>query len=130
MIRHGRLLHADLLGRLAAIGHTQTVVIADAGLPLPPGVPVVDLALTHGVPRFGAVLDAVLDTLVVESALVADELSGQPAQPAIHALLGSLPTARVPHERLKQLTAAASVIVRTGECTPYANVILTGGVDF
>ena len=38
---------------------------------------------------------------------------------------------RVPHEQFKALTRdGTSAFVRTGECTPYANVILCSGVTF
>jgi D-ribose pyranase len=36
----------------------------------------------------------------------------------------------VPHESFKELTREAVAIVRTGEFTPYANVILVAGVVF
>ena len=36
----------------------------------------------------------------------------------------------VSHEDFKRLTQQARVMVRTGECTPYANVILVAGVTF
>jgi D-ribose pyranase len=36
----------------------------------------------------------------------------------------------IPHEEFKARTAAARAVVRTGEFTPYANVILIAGVTF
>jgi D-ribose pyranase len=36
----------------------------------------------------------------------------------------------VAHEELKRLTASARAVVRTGECTPYANIVLIAGVTF
>ena len=65
MLRNG-ILNAPLAGALARLGQTHQVVIADAGLPLPYGVPscaVVDLTLVAGIPRFEEVLDAVLDAM-------------------------------------------------------------------
>ena len=54
------LLHSELSGLIAAMGHGDLLVIGDAGLPVPPGVRCIDLAVTRGVPRFFDVLDAVL----------------------------------------------------------------------
>ena len=65
MTRDG-ILNAQLLSAIAHCGHTQTLVICDAGLPLPPGVPVIDLALVRGVPTFLEALKAVAGQLVVE----------------------------------------------------------------
>ena len=36
----------------------------------------------------------------------------------------------IPHEELKRLTASARAVVRTGETTPFANVVLVAGVTF
>ena len=53
------LLHAELSQLIAAMGHGDAIVIADAGLPVPAGTRCIDLAVTRGVPSFEQVLDAV-----------------------------------------------------------------------
>ena len=130
MLRHG-ILNARLAGALARLGHTHQVVIADAGLPLPYGVPgctIVDLALVAGVPRFEQVLNAVLDTIVVVHAEAALESRSHPAHEWITARLDNV--SLVSHEELKARLPEAQLVVRTGESTPYANVILHCGVPF
>jgi D-ribose pyranase len=131
-MRKSGVLHARLAAVLTELGHTDLLVVADAGLPIPPGVERIDLALVPSVPGFVETLRAVLAELAVESAIVADELversPGMFAQ--LKGLLGELPMQTVPHNDLKRLTAGARAVVRTGECTPYANVILVAGVTF
>ena len=129
MKRRG-ILHADLAREVARLGHTHHVVVADCGLPLPRGgdVAVVDLALVTGVPSFEQVLDALLDELVVEASTIADEARGTAVERWV-TTRGLEPSA-VPHERLKELTAGAALVVRTGEATPFANVLLRCGVPF
>lgn len=122
------LQNAPLLARLAALGHTDLVVIADVGLPCPPGVPVVDLSLVRGLPRFVDVLTALTDDVVFEGALMASEASESGPLRAVTAKVGA--PELVPHEEFKARTADARLIVRTGETTPYANVALRCGVDF
>jgi D-ribose pyranase len=39
-------------------------------------------------------------------------------------------SATVPHDELKTLVADCAFVVRSGESTPYANLILTCGVPF
>ncbi|MDI3298760.1 MAG: D-ribose pyranase [Bacillota bacterium] len=132
-MRRDGLLHADLVGLLAALGHGQTVVVADAGLPIPPGVRRIDLAVMPGLPGFLPVLEAVAGAMVVEGATVAEELAaGNPSLLGeIRKLLGpDVPLERVPHEELKRQSGQAAAVVRTGEFTPYANVILRAGVAF
>lgn len=123
------ILNGPLSGAIATLGHGDLVVIADCGLPFPLlGAPVIDLAVVPGMPPFTAVLDALLDELVVESALGAEECRGGPVEAWIR---DRLPAADfIPHEQFKALTAAAKILVRTGEATPYANIVLRCGVPF
>jgi len=132
-VKRSPLLHAELSQVIAALGHGDMVVIGDAGLPIPDGPKRIDLALTPGIPRIADVLKAVLSEMQVERALLAREAVEQ--LPA-----GTLPVwcegqlAVVPetisHEELKRLSARARAVIRTGECTPYANIVLCAGVTF
>ncbi|MFF1486473.1 D-ribose pyranase [Streptomyces sp. NPDC058319] len=124
------ILNRHLAGALAELGHTDEVLVCDAGMPIPDGPRVVDLAFRAGVPSFAEVLDGLLAELVVEGATAAAESRG--ANPAVSALLEDrLPgLVLVPHERLKELSAGARLVVRTGEARPYANVLLRCGVFF
>lgn len=130
MLRDHALLNPALLAQLAGAGHTDLVVVADAGLPLPRGVPVVDLSLVPGTPSFADTTSAILSALAVESAVIAAESAGQPAEAQLAALLDGLPVNVVSHAQLKELSQQAHVIVRTGECSPYANVALVAGTAF
>lgn len=127
MKKHG-ILNGPLSGAIATLGHGDLVVVADCGLPLPSKGPVVDLALVSGMPPFTAVLDALLDELVVEFALAAEECRGGPVEGWIRSRLPE--TDYIPHDQLKGLTPAAKILVRTGEATQYANIILRSGVAF
>ena len=131
MRRHG-LLNAELLGVISAMGHTDTIVVADAGLPIPPGVTRIDLAVVPGVPSFLDVVRAVCDAGVFEAVTVAEELRERDASlaDAVRAAAGGAASEAVPHERLKEMSGRAVAVVRTGEFTPYANAILHAGVPF
>ena len=127
MRRHG-ILHPELSAHLARLGHTDTFVIGDAGLPVPPGVARVDLAVTLGVPGFAEVADAILAEIEVEAAVIAAEAAGSPAGRVLEARFPGAEA--VPHEELKERMEQARFVVRTGETTPYANVIVRCGVPF
>jgi D-ribose pyranase len=131
------LLHPALARIVAGIGHGQTLVLADAGLPIPPGVERIDLAVTCGVPGLAPVLEAVVAELAVERAIIAREASEAPAsgkeslpQLLSRVLSPGTPVEAISHEELKARSAQAVAVVRTGECTPYWNVILVAGVSF
>ncbi len=131
MKKHGILQH-DVSRVIATLGHTDSLVVADAGLPVPPGVERIDLAVSPGIPRFLDVLRAVLDDMQVERAVIASEMKD--ASPVLYGelmqMLGSIPIEQTRHEEFKQRTRTARAVVRTGEFTPYANVILISGVVF
>ncbi|MFD3642622.1 D-ribose pyranase [Streptomyces griseus] len=124
------ILNRHLAGAIAELGHGDTVLVCDAGMPIPPGPRVIDLAFRAGTPSFAEVLDGLLDELVVEGATAAEEI--RDANPDAAALLDvHFPWLEaVPHDELKARSAAARLVVRTGEARPYANVLLRCGVFF
>lgn len=127
------LLHAELSRIIASMGHSDSLVIGDAGLPVPDGVAVIDLALTQGVPPFIQTLRVVLSELQVQEAIVAQELADA-SHDIYHELQNILPAdvvvRSVAHTEFKTLTKRAKAVVRTGEFTPYSNIILVAGVVF
>lgn len=126
------LLHVGLSQLVAGLGHGDLVVIADAGLPVPAGTPCIDLALTRGVPSFDQVLQALLSEMQVERAALAEEaLQRSPGfVDKVGERLPGVPVERLSHDELKRRSATARAIVRTGEFTPYANLLLYAGVVF
>lgn len=127
-------LNAQLARVICEMGHTDLLVVTDAGLPIPPGVERIDLALKQGVPSFLDVLDTVLDELEVEAAVASAEIAE--VSPQMLDLLRSrldqrgVTLALVPHAEFKARTAGARAAVRSGEFTPYANVLLQAGVVY
>ena len=119
---------------IASLGHTDQMVIGDAGLPLPRNAEIVDLAVSANIPRFLEVLKAVLQELVVEKAIVATEIQkiNHGVWDEIKKLLNGVELEFVTHDEFKRLYRESNntVFVRTGESTPYANIILISGVNF
>ena len=125
-------LNQPLSAVIAGLGHMDQLVVADAGLPIPAGTQRIDLALKGGIPSFVDTVQVILDEVQVESAVVAEEMistSPQVYQQLVE-LLPDIPIETIPHEDFKKMTGAARAVVRTGEFTPYANVILNAGVVF
>ena len=121
------LLHPELLAVIAELGHTDEFIVCDGGYPIPDGLPRIDLAYRPGMPPFLDVLEAVMAEVVAEGAVIAEEASAEVAA-AIEKLVG--PAERLPHSELKDRGYGARFIVRTGEFTPYCNVIVVCGVPF
>lgn len=131
-MKKGLLLNAPLSSVIARLGHGDKLVVCDAGLPIPDGVERIDLAVSPGVPSLAQVLEAVAAEMQVERVVLAQEtMAGRTRPPDwLPGLWAQSLGAVVPHEEFKRQCATARAIVRTGECTPYANVMLISGVTF
>jgi len=131
MKRHG-ILNAHIATVLAHLGHKDSITIADAGLPIPYGVERIDVSITKGFPSFLSVVEAVSEDMHIEEIIVADEMKDHNA--AIHQVLTArfqgIKKTYVTHEQFKELTAETHAVIRTGEVTPYANIILVSNVNF
>ena len=117
---------------IAGMGHGDMIVIADCGLPISPGVRRIDIALLPGVPTFLQTLGVVLEEMEVESVVIATEMGtvSPELDEKIKQMIADRPAAIVSHEDFKNMTKQAVAVIRTGECTPYANIILRSGVIF
>ena len=117
---------------VAGMGHMDQITIGDAGLPVPGNVRRIDLALRQGTPGFLETVETVASELQVEQVIVAAET--ETVSPHILAGLKKMFTdvkwQTVTHTEFKKLTANSKASIRTGEFTPYANVILVAGVVF
>ncbi|QYX79926.1 D-ribose pyranase [Streptomyces akebiae] len=129
-MKRAGILNRHLAGAIAELGHGHGVLVCDAGMPVPQGPRVVDLAFRAGVPSFAEVLEGLLDEIVVEGATAAYEVCEANLE-ATALLQDRFPELElVSHEKLKELSASARLVVRTGEARPYANVLLRCGVFF
>lgn len=124
------MINSHITKILTDLGHTDTIVIADAGLPVPSDVPKIDLSLKLGVPSFEDVVIAVLEDMATEKIVIASEMKERNQKAYELMEKHNILVEEVSHEQLKMLTSKAKVVIRTGEATPYANCILQAGVIF
>ena len=131
-MRKTKLINSEVSYTISKIGHTDSLTIGDCGLPIPSNVNRIDLALKYGVPSFIETLDTVLEELCVEEIVLAEEIIEN--NPSIYNEIlqrfEGINVIMVSHEEFKNMTKESKAVVRTGECTPYANIILKSGVVF
>lgn len=135
-MKKSRLLNSELSYEISKLGHTAHLTLGDAGLPIPQGVKRIDLAIEKGFPSFIKTLDVILSEMMVEEIVIAKEIHEK--NPKVHSEMMEIfknhnmnpKVTEVSHEEFKNITKSSEAIVRTGECTPYANVILKSGVTF
>jgi len=131
-MKKSKLLNSELSYEVAKIGHTQTMVICDCGFPIPPGVKRIDLAVAENIPGFLETLDVLLTEMEVEKIILAEQIKTASPQMEVQ-ILKRFPNAEVEyvkHPEFKNQSKNAECIVRTGEMTLYANVILQSGATF
>ncbi|MGL4723846.1 MAG: D-ribose pyranase [Scandinavium sp.] len=139
-MKKGTVLNADISSVISRLGHTDTLVVCDAGLPIPRSTQRIDMALTQGVPGFIQVLEVVTSEMQVETAILAAEIKTH--NPQLHETLlrhleqlqqhqgNTIDIRYTTHEQFKRQTAESQAVIRSGECSPYANIILCAGVTF
>lgn len=133
-MQKGGILNSHIAKVLADLGHTDTICIGDCGLPVPEGVQKIDVALTFGVPSFADVLRLVAKHMRVEAIHIGEPMEAE--NPVNYAIVDELfPVNRfdrriTSHEEFKEATRHCKCIIRTGEATPYSNIILQADCIF
>jgi len=138
-LKRTQLLNRHLSLLVAELGHLDEITVADAGLPVPRGVPVIDLAISPGEPQMAVVLRALAEELVIEGAIMADQARTNKAETILTGALSlfavsggsqTISAVHIDHEAFKQRLSQSKAVIRTGEVTPYCNIILRSGVAF
>ncbi len=126
------ILNKDISEVIAGMGHTDRLTICDAGLPIPDYMRRIDLAIKPNFPRLLDVVEAVANDLQVQQIILAQELrdGNHELDQAINKIFSDTEILYVPHEEFKEMTNDSRAIIRTGECTSFANIILVSGVIF
>lgn len=128
------ILNSEISRVLSYLGHTDCICIGDCGLPIPDETERIDLALAFGVPTFMQTLEVVAGDMKIEKIVLAEEIKEQ--NPTVLAQIETLFAGQnvevefVSHTQLKAQTRDCKAVIRTGETTPYANVILQAGCIF
>ncbi|MGL5016696.1 MAG: RbsD/FucU domain-containing protein [Luteolibacter sp.] len=121
------ILNPHLLDLIARIRHTNTLVIADWAFPFWPEIETVDISLTHGIPTVLDVLDVLTPVFKIGRIWQAEEfvIVNPPETVGRFAKsLGEIPLVREAHVDFKKRVPHAIGLIRTGDATPYGNIII------
>ena len=128
------ILNSEISRVLSYMGHTDRICVGDCGLPIPDCTERIDLALKFGVPTFMDTLKTLCEDMKVEKIVLAEEIKtkNHKVLAEIEELFAGqeIEVEFVPHIQLKKLTEDCKAVVRTGETSPYANVILQSACIF
>jgi len=131
-LKKNGILNSEVSRVLGYMRHTDTITIVDCGFPIPDGVECIDLSVKFGLPLFIDVLKEVYKDLEIELAIFANEIEDKNPNLMNEAIsiLEDKEVKFIPHIDFKKLSSKSKVVIRTGEATPYANVILQSGCTF
>ncbi len=126
------ILNPELSELISSLGHTDLLVICDAGFPIPKDVKRIDLTLIKNIPRFLDVLKPISEEIVIEKVILAEEIEkfNLGLFEKIKEIIKDIPIELIPHEEFKKMSKNAKGIIRSAEFSPYANIILICGVAF
>ena len=128
-MKRGGILHPGLNHLLASTGHTDYITICDRGFPVPVGPERIDLALVDGIPTVLQVLRAIDAEWSIDRIVITQEM--RDISPALvdelQAAVPGIPLETISHLELKRLGATGRATIRTGDTTPYANIIIVSG---
>ncbi|MEE6726806.1 D-ribose pyranase [Pediococcus acidilactici] len=127
-----KVINSDISRVIAQMGHFDKLSIGDAGMPVPAGTEKIDLAVDNGIPSFTQVLLNVLEELEVQRIYLAEEIKTKNPKmlESIQEIMPNVPVTFIPHSEMKQDLNNCRAFIRTGEMTPYSNIILESGVVF
>ena len=133
-MKRAGILNSEISRVLSYLGHTDCICIGDCGLPIPDEVERIDLALAFGEPTFMRTLEVVAGDMKIEKIVLAEEIKTQNPD-VLHAIEElfagqNVEVEYISHVELKAQTHDCKAVIRTGETTPYANVILQAGCIF
>lgn len=130
-MKKGAVLNTQVSSVIADMGHFDLLGIGDAGMPVPTETKKIDLAVTKGLPQFIDVLQNVLTELQVQKIYLAEEIkTDNPQQLTAIKKMIDVPIEFIPHAQMKQDLTKTKAFIRTGEATPYSNILLESGVTF
>jgi D-ribose pyranase len=127
MLKTG-ILNPQINSLLSRVRHTNMLVISDRGFPFWPQIETVDISLVDDVPTVLQTLEAVRRNFVVGQAYMAEEFlahNSDTVRSTFATAFAGIPVTHEPHEAVfKKRVPAAIGLIRTGDTTPYANLIL------
>ena len=139
MNKKSKIMNRELAAVITKLMHGDIIVVADAGLPVPPGVATLDLAIQPNIPNLEHILPLLKEELVIERVIIAAEMEkvNKVRFDYVHSLFGQMKSSGgedlikiVGHDLIETMLPKARLIIQTAELSPYGNVLFLGGVNF
>jgi D-ribose pyranase len=126
MIKTG-ILNPQINSLLSRVRHTNTIVVADRGFPFWPMIETVDISLVDDIPSVLQVLKAIRPNFQIGKAWMAQEFlksNDATTSAAFAEALSGITLTHEPHIEFKKRIPHAIGLIRSGDTTQYANIVL------
>ncbi|WP_257348899.1 D-ribose pyranase [Pseudalkalibacillus decolorationis] len=123
------ILHPEVSHLVASLGHTDYVVLADKGFPVPDHTKRINLGITEDLPTILQVLNVIVTELQIDRIIVTEEmLDISPERfKVLHQKYPNILFEKITHQEFKELSSHSKGIIKTGDTCPYANMIVVSG---
>jgi D-ribose pyranase len=126
------IFNSTISAFVASMGHKDIITVVDMGYPIPKDIEFADIVLDKGKPGFLETIEVLLSELAVEKIIIAEELEHNNINNyvGIVKLFQGIEVEKMSHELFKEKAKMSKYFIRTGECTPFSNIMLISGVIF
>lgn len=133
-MRPNRILHPQLAEALATLGHTDILLVTDAGFPIPADANRIDLGFYEGLPDVLDVLRVMRKEMFAEEVHFAGDILefNKPLYKSLQEIFtgsGAIFKLTTHEDLVNDIAHRAKVIVRSGSFNPWANIALVASTD-
>lgn len=133
-MRTKRILHPQLTHAIATLGHTDIILVTDAGFPIPVNANRIDLGFYEGMIDVLDILKVLRQEIFVEEVHFAPEVKTE--YPELYKDVQQIYTgsgadffAKTHQELCSEIAPKAKFIIRSGSFKPWANFALVASTD-
>ena len=129
-MRETGIINNDICDILSGLGHTDEVIVCDAGFAIPLGVRTADISLAANKPTVPEVLAELKKHFSVEKLVISEE-TRKVVPTRFKQLAGAfgkgMPVEIISQNDLRARARHVKAVIRTGDFTAYSNILLVSG---
>jgi D-ribose pyranase len=129
-MRETGIVNREICDILSSLGHTDEMIVCDAGFAIPTGVRTIDIALAENKPTVPEVLAELKKHFSVEKLVISEETkkTGPTRFKQIAKAFGpNIPVELISQNEIRTRARTVKAVIRTGDFTAYSNVLIVSG---
>jgi len=126
-MRETGIVNRDICDILSTLGHTDEVIVCDAGFAIPLGVRTIDISLAENVPTVPQVLAELRKHFSVEKLVISEEtkkVSPTRFKEFVKAFGKGMAVELLSQNEIRARARTVKAVIRTGDFTAYSNIVL------